>query len=199
MITWFENLLEQLGSVTFWVELFSSFRALGPLAPILLAFVESLVPVLPLMVIVTFNIGAHGPILGFIYSWVGNFLGSIVVFLFFRYVVKRFLYHRIMKHEAVKRGFEFVAKANQTLLFMVAIFPFTPSSLLNICFGLSDFSQKTYMITIGCAKLFMIFFLTLFGNSFMMAFENPVHLFFSGIVLVLLMLLSRYFSNKSGL
>ena len=81
--------LERIMTVEFWVEALSAFKDLGPLAPICLAFVESLIPALPLVAIVTINISAHGAILGFLYSWVGTTLGSLIVFLFFRRIVKR--------------------------------------------------------------------------------------------------------------
>jgi len=61
--------LERIMTVEFWVEALSAFKDLGPLAPICLALVESLIPALPLVAIVTINISAHGAILGFLYSW----------------------------------------------------------------------------------------------------------------------------------
>ncbi len=199
MLEWLSELLNQVSSVTFWVEIFSAFRGLGPIAPILLALIESIVPALPLMMIVTFNIGAYGAFWGFVFSWIGNVLGSILVFLFFRFVIKKLVLNWLIKYPPIDKGLQFVAKANQSILFLVAIFPFTPSSILNVCFGLSDFDKKTYIITIASAKMFMIFFLTLFGNSFMMAFENPIYFVVSIALLGLLMWISRYFSKKSGL
>ena len=84
--------LERMMTVEFWVEALSAFKDLGPLAPICLALVESLIPALPLVAIVTINISAHGAILGFFYSWIGTTVGSLIVFLFFRRIVK----HRLM-------------------------------------------------------------------------------------------------------
>ncbi len=199
MMMWLENFIQQISSIDFWVELFSYFRGFGPVAPILLAMIESFIPALPLMVIVTFNIGAYGAVLGFLYSWLGNVIGSTLVFLFFRVIVKKYLYHHLQKFKPTKKALEWVRNTNQSILFIISIFPFTPSSLVNVSFGLSDFSKKTFIITILCAKLFMMLFLTVFGNSIFLAFEQPLYLVLAILLLVVLLLLSKYFSNKHGL
>ena len=58
--------LRQLGTLEFWETLLDSFGNLGPIAPIMLAMVESFFPPLPLIAIVALNVAAHGGILGFL-------------------------------------------------------------------------------------------------------------------------------------
>ena len=76
--------LRQLGTLEFWETLLDSFGNLGPIAPIMLAMVESFFPPLPLIAIVALNVAAHGGILGFLYSWAGVALGGSIMFLFWR-------------------------------------------------------------------------------------------------------------------
>ena len=79
----------QLGTLEYWQTLLDRFGDLGPLAPITLAVVESFFPPLPLIAIVALNVGAHGGILGFLYSWIGVALGGTLMFLLWRRIVKR--------------------------------------------------------------------------------------------------------------
>ena len=72
--------LRQLGTLEFWETLLDSFGNLGPIAPIMLAMVESFFPPLPLIAIVALNVAAHGGILGFLYSWAGVALVSGLLF-----------------------------------------------------------------------------------------------------------------------
>ena len=88
MIGW----LHQLGTLEFWEALLEGFGGLGPIAPVILAMVESFFPPLPLIAIVALNVAAHGGLLGFVYSWAGVMLGGTVTFLLWRRVVKRFFW-----------------------------------------------------------------------------------------------------------
>ena len=91
--------LRQLGTLEFWETLLDSFGNLGPIAPIMLAMVESFFPPLPLIAIVALNVAAHGGILGFLYSWAGVALGGSIMFLFWRRVVKCFFWKFASRHD----------------------------------------------------------------------------------------------------
>ena len=84
--------VHQLGTLEYWEALLAGFEGLGPLVPILLAMVESFFPPLPLIAIVALNVAAHGGLLGFLYSWAGVALGGIIMFLFWRRLIKRFFW-----------------------------------------------------------------------------------------------------------
>lgn len=191
--------LQQLGTLEYWQQLLYGFRLLGPLAPILLACVESFVPALPLVAIVTLNVLAHGPVLGFVYSWCGNVLGSALVFLFFRRLVRRPLARLIDKHPQVQKARNWVSRFDPKALFLVAVMPFTPSCFLNFAFGLSDFPERRYLLSIGSAKLIMIFLLAVCGQSISAAMENPLFLLLTAALLAALYYASKKVSEHHDL
>lgn len=186
-------------TVEFWVEALSAFKDLGPLAPICLAFVESLIPALPLVAIVTINISAHGAILGFLYSWVGTTLGSLIVFLFFRRIVKRKLMPWFSRKASIQKALDWVADRNAAVLFILVSLPFTPSSFINIAFGLSDFDEQKFIKTLIAAKLIMMLGLSLFGKTLSISFTRPVYLILAVAILAALYLISVHFRKKHGL
>lgn len=195
LVEWYELIT----TVEFWESLLNSFQILGPLAPILLAAVESLVPALPLIAIVTLNVAAHGPFYGFVYSWVGTAVGCTLVFLFFRKVCKKFFVKFIEKHKNFKKAKEWVDRANYKVLFTIAIFPFTPSCFLNFAFGISDYNAKTYLYTIYAAKFVMILLLTIFGQSVVAAFENPVFIILALALVAVMYIFSKKVSKDNDL
>lgn len=178
-------------TVEFWENCLNSFKILGPLAPIILAALESLIPALPLIAIVTLNVTAHGAVLGFLYSWIGAAAGSTIVFLFFRKIVKRLFLKLVERHPKVKKARDWVNRVNPKALFFIAILPFTPSSFLNFAFGISDFDEKKYLIIMICAKAIMIALLALFGQSFVQAFENPVFIVVAVVLVAALYIISK--------
>lgn len=193
------EIINLLGTVEFWEELFHSFRILGPLAPILLALVEAFIPALPLIAIVTLNVAAHGGILGFIYSWLGSVGGSVLFFLLCRKLFKPLILRIAGKHPAVMKARNWVNKVNKKALFLIVIMPFTPSCFVNFAMGVSDFDGKTYIKIMASAKIVMLILLSLFGQSVVQAFENPIFIALAVILVVVLYLASRYIRKKHDL
>lgn len=190
---------ELLTSLEFWQQLLESFQVLGPLAPILLAALESLIPALPLVAIVTLNVAAHGVLLGLLYSWLGTCLGCAVVFCFFRAVLKNGFARLSLRSEKVRRARSWVNGCDPRTLFVLAIFPFTPSSFLNFAFGVSEFSARRYLRTMLGAKLVMVSLLSLFGQSCVQALKNPWFLVLAALLIAALVFLSKKVSRRHDL
>lgn len=192
-------MLQSLFSLDFWVELFSRFRGLGPIAPFLLSAMESFIPPLPLIAIVTLNVAAQGPIIGFLYSWTGTCLGCTLVFLFVRFVFRRFAERATEKHPVMRRAREWVPTVSVPSLFVILMLPFTPSALMNLVFGLSEYPTVKYLPTLYLAKLIMIGSLALFGQSAVRAVEDPRFIVFSLLLVAGLYWISRRVNEKHKL
>lgn len=168
--------LHQLGTLDFWKTLLDGFGDLGPLAPITLAMVESFFPPLPLIAIVALNVAAHGGFLGFAYSWIGVLLGGTLMFLLWRRVVKRFFWKVASRSEKLEKAQRWVSRFDVASLFMLSVLPFTPSSFMHFAFGISDFDEKRYLITMLLGKGAMVAMMALFGQSIVSSLKNPVYL-----------------------
>ena len=168
--------LHQLGTLDFWKTLLDGFGDLGPLAPIALAMVESFFPPLPLIAIVALNVAAHGGFLGFAYSWIGVLLGGTLMFLFWRRVVKRFFWKVASRSEKLEKAQRWVSRLDVASLFMLSVLPFTPTSFMHFAFGISDFDEKRYLITMLLGKGAMVAMMALFGQSIVSSLKNPVYL-----------------------
>ncbi len=191
------ELFHQMGTIAFWEGLLESFQALGPLIPILLAALESFIPVLPLVGIVTVNVAAHGPLMGFLYSWLGTCVGCIAMFFIFRRLFTGWADKMASKHKKIAKARNWVSRMRPSGLFLILILPFTPSAFVNFAFGISKFNAKKYMITLMLAKLFMIGSLTAFGQSVRLALKsNPLYLILAIALLAVLYVTSKLVSKK---
>lgn len=132
-----ELLSAPAGNAEFWETLLDSFTILGPIAPIMLAMVESFFPPLPLIAIVALNVAAHGGILGFLYSWAGVALGGSIMFLFWRRVVKCFFWKFASRSPKLEKAQQWVNRFDTSSPFMLALLPFAPSPFMHLAFGYS--------------------------------------------------------------
>ncbi len=144
--------VHQLGTLEYWEALLAGFEGLGPLVPILLAMVESFFPPLPLIAIVALNVAAHGGLLGFLYSWAGVALGGIIMFLFWRRLIKRFFWKVASRSPKLEKAQQWVNRFDTSSLFMLSLLPFTPTSFMHFAFGMSDFDEKRYLRAVLLGK-----------------------------------------------
>jgi len=190
---------QQLTQLQYWLKLKEQLADIGPLLPFFLAFLESFFPVLPLFVIVVFNVTVYGNIIGFLTSYIGNITGSFVVFLFFRIYVRPTVEKYADRHLRIQRSLSWVSKQRPLVIFYLSAMPFTPSSMLNIFFGCSRFSKRSYMTAIAAGKFFMIAMMVLFGYSLLEISENPIFIIASLIGLVSVYFVSQWASKASGI
>ena len=189
----------QLGQLDFWEGLLAGFEGLGPVAPILLAMVESFFPPLPLVAIVALNVAAHGGLLGFLYSWLGVAAGGTLMFLFWRRVVKRFFWRVASRSARLQRAQQWVNRFDTASLFMLAILPFTPTAFMHLAFGISDMSAKHYLCTVLLGKGVMVAMMAVFGQSLVSSLKNPVYLLLAIVLWGGMYWVSKWFCKKHDL
>lgn len=195
MMTWFH----QLGTLEFWETLLNSFGDLGPLAPITLAMVESFFPPLPLVAIVALNVATHGGLFGFLYSWIGVALGGSIMFLLWRRVVKRYFWKIASRSPKLEKAQQWVNRFDTSSLFMLTLLPFTPSSFMHLAFGISDFDEKRYLITMLLGKGVMMAIMSIFGQSLVSSMRNPVYLILAVVLWGGMYFVSKKFCKRHNL
>ena len=193
------SFVHQLGTLEFWQTLLDSFGDLGSLAPIFLAMAESFFPPLPLIAIVALNVAAHGGLFGFVYSWVGVMLGGTLMFLFWRRVLKQFFWKFASRSQKLEKAEQWVSRFDVSSLFMLSVLPFTPSSFMHFAFGISDFDEKRYLITMLLGKGVMVAMMALFGQSLVSSMKNPVYLVLAVVIWGAMYWGSKRFCKKHDL
>ncbi|HPW99739.1 MAG TPA: VTT domain-containing protein [Sedimentibacter sp.] len=167
----------------------------GPVAGILLPVVEAFIPILPLVGFVIINVAAFGFFFGYLYSWIGNCLGSFLLFLLLRKAGARRINEKISRSK-YRHTLEKVKKKQLNVLFILYCFPFAPSFLLSGAAALTNMSTEMFLVILLPSKFVMLLSLAFIGQNVSSFFENPERSIFLIIFIVLLNLLVKYGFEK---
>ena len=123
--------------------------------------------IIPLILVITINITLFGFINGFLWSWITSIIAALLVFICVRYVfqdwvIRKFHPKTIAKVE--QDGFMYV--------FQGRIFPFIPTSAVNIVAGLSSIGTKQFMLGTIYGNLIYFFVLALIAGGLLSPVVN---------------------------
>lgn len=166
------------------LNLIKDYAAYGPIAGILLTMVEAVFPPLPLVVFVTINVIAYGFWPGYIYSFIGTFVGSWFMFLLIRRFGKSHfasLIHRTKRFETL---LHWIKIKGFMPVFILLTFPLTPSIVVCGLAGLADVRKEEYAIALFLGKLVMVMSLSVIGYNVESFVTQPVKsvLFILGVI-----------------
>lgn len=177
-------------------QFLEDYERLGPIPGILLPFIEAFLPFLPLVVFVFANAAAYGLWKGFLYSWIGSSLGSILVFLIIRRLGKRKIFQKIRKNKQVIRVTSWVERHGFGPLFILLCFPFSPSSVINVVAGLSRVNTYQFVLAVLLGKSVMIFSLAFVGSSIFEFAKNPIRTIVVGVCIGLFWVIGKYIEKR---
>ncbi|MFJ7932858.1 TVP38/TMEM64 family protein [Sporosarcina sp. NPDC096371] len=177
-------------------ELAQHYKALGPLIGLLLPFIESFLPFLPLFVFVFANATAYDLWFGFILSWAGTVAGSYAVFLIIRKYGRNRVLGFLTKRVRVQRLIKWVDRNGFGPLFLLICLPFTPSALVNLVAGLSNMKKTYYLVTLMAGKLVMVFTISFIGYDLKALLTQPIRTVIVVGIIVLLWLVGKALEKR---
>lgn len=113
------------------LDLSKYYWSLSMIVGLLSCFIESFLPILPLVAIVGANAMIFGLWGGFIISWIGSGLGTLALFLLIRKYNDNKLFKKI-KNKRVEKAILWMNRQGFKLLFMAYSCPFVPSFLVTL-------------------------------------------------------------------
>lgn len=163
----------------------------GVLPGLVAPFLEAFFPFLPLVLIISTNAATYGFFWGVLLSWGGNLLGTILVFLLVRYVMRRPMTRWIEKHKMAMYWLERIRHMSSISLGFLFSLPFIPASLITYLLALIQMPLRTFIIAAGLGKLLVTIIFSLIGNQWEAFIQSPFRLMMLGLILFVLWGISR--------
>lgn len=173
----------------------------GPIMGMLLIFLESVFPVLPLGAFITLNMNAFGFIVGFVISWIATCIGCYASYFVFSSFLSKYFYQLLSRKDARKihKNMEKIRKMPLGNLTVLIALPFTPAFLINIASGLAKVDRRKFLFSILIGKVFIVYFWGFIGTSFLESMTDITTIITIGIMLVVAYFVSKYVSKKANI
>ncbi|NUK28683.1 TVP38/TMEM64 family protein [Parageobacillus sp. VR-IP] len=162
------------------------YRSFGMLPGIVATLLESFFPILPMFVFVMANAAAFGLWKGFLISWIGACLGSILVFWLTRKIGQKRFFRFVSRHRKVRQFMYWIERHGFGPVFLLYCFPFTPSAVVNIVAGLSRISRQQFVLAVLLGKMVMIFTISFIGYDIVALVKQPLRTIAIAVVIILL-------------
>ena len=154
-------------------------------------FLESFLPVLPLIGIISANAIILGLLKGMIISWIGSSLGTILLFLL-AIKFKDKVYTKNIKSKKINNIITWINKQGFKLFFIAYCCPFIPGFLVTIASALSDRDIKSFVPAMLSGKFVMFLVISYPASDIISFIKNPIKIAF----FIFLVLLAWKIGNK---
>lgn len=151
--------------------------------------IESIIPIIPLLVFISINFIILGPVLGFILSWIFTVLGSLFSYYIFRKKLSNKFTNLTKNNETVQRYIKILRNLSTGKILLIVALPFTPAFAVNIAAGILKIDFKKYLTAILFGKISLVIYSAYIGTSFIEGLSNPIILVNLGILILLIYVL----------
>jgi|LGOV01.1.fsa_nt_gb uncharacterized membrane protein YdjX (TVP38/TMEM64 family) len=194
-------------TVTDFIEFIEKVRdiytSFGMVAAVGLPLFETLVPVLPLFLMLAFNILSYGIFVGYLFTYIGTSIGTIIIFFIMRYLSSNKLGEKRKNLPKVQAYMNWIENTHPILHIIVLMIPFSPAYLINYSMGLSKMKFSTFLIITLVSRAIMLIGCIPFGMTLITLYESGefggvqvMWLIIMGVVILLGVVFGQIANNK---
>lgn len=160
---------------------------------------ESIVPIVPVSVLMSISVAKYGFGIGFIVSYFSTVLGCLLSYALTRYIFKHYIIRHLKKRN---NGFILIEKIGAMSLGNVVIlmsFPFAPAFLFNILSGLATMRIKKFVAAILISKLALVYFWCYVGKTLSESLGDPKIILKIILIVLVSYVVSKIVDKKFGI
>ena len=156
------------------LQFIQSTGLLGVVLSCFILSIESIIPIIPLLVFISINFIILGPVWGFLLSWIFTVLGSLLSYYIFRSRLSKKVIDYSKKNEIVEKYIKILRNLSTGKMLLIIAMPFTPAFAVNIAAGLLKVDFKKYLTALLFGKISLVIYSAYIGTTFIEGFSNPI-------------------------
>ncbi|MGM9926828.1 MAG: TVP38/TMEM64 family protein [Bacillus sp. (in: firmicutes)] len=152
---------------------------------LIIMIIQNSFTIIPLILVISLNVTLFGFGAGFLWAWFTSVIAAIIIF-----VAVRYFFHEWVKGKVNQKQLDKLEKHGFVFVFQARIFPFVPTSLINILAGLSTISFVHFTCATILGNFLYFFVLALIPAGLLSANVNEYVI--AGVVLILFIIYYGY-------
>lgn len=169
------NIIEH-GDIPALAEYIRSFGFGGILITLLLFIIMTFTIVFPFMILSGAAGIVYGLGWGIMISWMGEFIGAFVMFIFARYFFRGYIEKWVSKSKYLKQVDDYSARSGFKALLLARLLPLAPSGIITAIAAISKMSIKDFLWATFLGKLPPVVIKVILGHDIALAGENTTRL-----------------------
>ena len=171
------------------VQFIQSSGLLGVVLSCFILTIESIIPIIPLLVFISINFIILGPLLGFIVSWIFTVLGSLLSYYIFRKGLSNKFLDKTKDNPIVDKYIKALRRISTGKMLLIIALPCTPAFAVNIAAGILKIDLKKYLTALLFGKISLVIYSAYIGTKIVEGFTNPIVFVYIILLIVFVYLL----------
>jgi len=177
-------------------DILDSWGWMGHLAGALLAYVQTVFPFVPFVVVAGANVLLFGLWLGFIVNYVMSVLGASTAFWFARNYGRNWVEKRLEKYPQLSAFNERLQRNGFLYIAIARVIPVLPSFAINLGAAVTKVRGRDFILGTVVGKLPMIFLESLIGHDLLYFHHNKGRLLLLLVIFIALVLIGNRYKRK---
>jgi uncharacterized membrane protein YdjX (TVP38/TMEM64 family) len=187
--------------LSFWdvdhvTELLRSFGWFGYIGGALLVFLQTLLPVIPFVVVAGANVLLFGFWGGFLVNYLFTSIGALTAFLFARYVGRAWVEKKLSKYRFLGVFNDKLRKHGLLFIALFRVMPILPSFVTNLGAAVSKVRTRDYLLGTLLGNAPMILIESLIGHDLLHFAQHKTRLIGLFILFIILLAIGTMLKNK---
>ncbi|MCS7459423.1 TVP38/TMEM64 family protein [Paenibacillus doosanensis] len=177
-------------------DILQSWGLLGHVAGMMLAYLQTVLPFIPFVIVAGANVLIFGLWLGFAVNYVMAVLGAVSTFLVARNYARGWVEKKLEKYAYIEK---FNQKLEQNGFLYIAVsrvIPVLPSFGINLAAAVMKVRTRDFVLGTMVGKFPMIFLESLIGHDLLHFHHNKGRLFLLLLIFVVLILIGNIYKKK---
>ena len=174
----------------------ADYKILAIIAGFIIIAVETFLPVLTLLARVVANAFVLGMWMGFLVSWIGSSVASILLYYLANKFSKSSFFKRYQDSEKLNKITRWIKKQGFNSIFISYACPFIPDFLITVASGFSGLDLKTFASGMVCGKFVMFLLISYVGEDINHFFSQPIKIVVFSSAILASWIVGQHINNK---